>query len=331
MFAFLFFKEMTRSLLLTRIDGSSQTELGTISSGQVFVGREPDDGIAISSPAISRNHGVFLREKHHWFFKDLGSTNGSWLNGRKLESESPRIVKPGDSLQLADVTIHIGEGDSESGEPDLQDRCLVVLARNSYLADYPVPEYGRALAIGGTNSDLKLDVDIYELPSLVIERRGSSVCAYSVAKDVPVLLNGVTLEQTKVLQDRDELSVGHYIVIFIDAPETVSMIQSDLAYEEQPPSQEEEENISGQKRQIRTKFGQALSSWEESVESTVTIDPKEAKERIAGAELHPAMRYSITEPETGCNFESLENKILIAVGVAMFIAVIALVVWWLMP
>lgn len=54
------------------------------------VGRGPGPGgIAIIEPSVSRCHAELKRAATGWFVRDLGSTNGTYLDGRRINSEVP--------------------------------------------------------------------------------------------------------------------------------------------------------------------------------------------------------------------------------------------------
>ena len=56
--------------------------------------------IEIKGDYISRKHGRFEPDGFDCTYTDLGSTNGTWLNGQKLESGMPVTLKNGDILQI---------------------------------------------------------------------------------------------------------------------------------------------------------------------------------------------------------------------------------------
>jgi pSer/pThr/pTyr-binding forkhead associated (FHA) protein len=47
---------------------------------------------------VSRQHAEIRPRGGSWVLTDLGSTNGSSLNGRRIEG--PEVVKPGDEIEL---------------------------------------------------------------------------------------------------------------------------------------------------------------------------------------------------------------------------------------
>ena len=48
------------------------------------VGRHADNTIAIDDSFVSGSHAELLFDSGAWWMQDLGSTNGSWVNGQRL-------------------------------------------------------------------------------------------------------------------------------------------------------------------------------------------------------------------------------------------------------
>ncbi|MEE8047010.1 MAG: FHA domain-containing protein, partial [Dehalococcoidia bacterium] len=57
-----------------------------------FVGRDPANQVVIEHPTVSRNHVEILVNDSEWFVKDLGSRNGTVVDGAKLGSEPLRLT-----------------------------------------------------------------------------------------------------------------------------------------------------------------------------------------------------------------------------------------------
>ncbi|MGZ6977408.1 MAG: FHA domain-containing protein [Acidimicrobiia bacterium] len=49
----------------------------------IVVGRDPECDIVIDDPLVSRHHVRFTYDGTHWFFEDLGSSRGTYFDGRR--------------------------------------------------------------------------------------------------------------------------------------------------------------------------------------------------------------------------------------------------------
>jgi predicted component of type VI protein secretion system len=69
----------------------------------VTLGRSRQCDIVLEDPNISRQHAEIRPRGGAWVLTDLGSTNGSLINGRRIEH--PEVVKPGDEIEIGTSVI----------------------------------------------------------------------------------------------------------------------------------------------------------------------------------------------------------------------------------
>jgi pSer/pThr/pTyr-binding forkhead associated (FHA) protein len=68
------------------------------------IGRALDNDLVLGDTTVSRYHAVLELEKEVLFVRDLRSTNGTYLNGRRIERSR---IKEGDVLRLGQAEISV--------------------------------------------------------------------------------------------------------------------------------------------------------------------------------------------------------------------------------
>ncbi|MFM7360820.1 MAG: transglycosylase domain-containing protein [Cyanobium sp.] len=96
------------------------------------IGRASDGDITIDHPAVSRRHALLERHGSHWLLSDLGSTNGLWWQGRRVQR---LLLRDGDRIRFG----------PEPPDPDESDAALPVLR----FVRPPQPRRSRLLRLGG--------------------------------------------------------------------------------------------------------------------------------------------------------------------------------------
>lgn len=64
------------------------------------IGREQGNNIVVDLDNVSRRHACILRRQGRMFVKDLGSTNGTYLNDQPLTGPQP--LHDGDQIRIGD-------------------------------------------------------------------------------------------------------------------------------------------------------------------------------------------------------------------------------------
>jgi hypothetical protein len=84
-----------------RLVGSSGESL-PLGEGENLVGRDPGLPISLETEtSVSRRHAALIRTGTTVVVRDLGSTNGTYVNGQKVDGEKP--LSTGDSVQFGQV------------------------------------------------------------------------------------------------------------------------------------------------------------------------------------------------------------------------------------
>ena len=74
--------------------------------GPVVIGRSPSSDIVIDEPYVSASHARFTIQGPALVLEDLGSTNGTMVNGHNIEQ--PVTLRDTDEVQVGDVIMRVG-------------------------------------------------------------------------------------------------------------------------------------------------------------------------------------------------------------------------------
>ena len=69
------------------------------------IGRDVNNAIVIDDSFVSAEHAMLTFRGRAWYVEDRGSTNGTWLNGQRVEGLVP--LGYGDELQIGQVRLRL--------------------------------------------------------------------------------------------------------------------------------------------------------------------------------------------------------------------------------
>lgn len=91
-------------LAIKILTGQQMGKVIPIKEGASFIGRAPECDIILPSNNVSKKHAQFEKQGNLLILTDLKSTNGSFVNGIKVESAK---VHPGDKISFHDMVIEV--------------------------------------------------------------------------------------------------------------------------------------------------------------------------------------------------------------------------------
>jgi len=80
----------------------------------ITLGREANNDIVIEDPQVSRHHARLTQQGTGYAVEDLGSTNGTFINGHRVMGTRP--LNSGDTLGLGDTVVLKVVGVAGAGE-----------------------------------------------------------------------------------------------------------------------------------------------------------------------------------------------------------------------
>jgi uncharacterized protein involved in exopolysaccharide biosynthesis len=102
------------------VNGTNAGQTHPLLARETFIGRSPSAQVRIDEPGVSGKHAQLVMMSGQHVLVDLDSTNGTFLNGSKLEARQPVPLAAGDSIQVAETILAYVEGTREKIDPTRQ-------------------------------------------------------------------------------------------------------------------------------------------------------------------------------------------------------------------
>lgn len=91
--------EPKEAALLLRIEGGEIKQRWSLAAPVTTIGRWEDNDLVIDDRWVSRHHARVRRERDQYYIEDLGSKNGTLVNGRRISG--PTLLADGDEIQVS--------------------------------------------------------------------------------------------------------------------------------------------------------------------------------------------------------------------------------------
>src|SRR3954454_16786329 len=173
---------------------------------EVTIGRAPDNTFTIDDEEVSRRHARVFRDGGGFVLEDLGSSNGTLVNGGRIGG--PHRLGPGDRIGVAGVVLDFIPGAAPPGD-------------GTRMLSRPVPALvtervqltGEQLAIGrDESSDLVLRDPNVSRRHAVLSRRPEGVSLADLGSTNGTRVNGELVTNTWV-KSGDQIGVGPYVLV----------------------------------------------------------------------------------------------------------------------
>lgn len=90
---------------LVVVEGKLAGHEFTLARSSVVMGRGKQSDIVLAEQGISRQHASIQRDPQGWTLTDLGSTNGTLLNGQPLRAREPYLLRSGDRVTIGSYVL----------------------------------------------------------------------------------------------------------------------------------------------------------------------------------------------------------------------------------
>jgi len=99
---------------LTIIKGFNKGEVYPLEGDEIIIGRGDEHGIVLNIAEISRSHAILTKAEEGYMIKDLGSTNGTFVDKKKVGEKY--LLKSGDTIMLGDAIYMTYQADMDPEE-----------------------------------------------------------------------------------------------------------------------------------------------------------------------------------------------------------------------
>jgi DNA-binding SARP family transcriptional activator len=88
-------------------------------TGSILVGRDAGADVPLADASVSRTHAAVLRWESGWTLLDLGSRDGTTLDGRPVTDGTP--LRPGDVVRCGDVVLLVADARADGVPEDARE------------------------------------------------------------------------------------------------------------------------------------------------------------------------------------------------------------------
>ena len=118
---------------LTMRTGPNPGTVYALEGDQITIGRDATNDISINDAEVSRHHARMTFQGGKFVLEDMGSTNGTHVNGQRLTG--PRVLKSGEVISLGEQIVFVFE--SMGGDPG----ATIASPRKAVSARQPVQSF----------------------------------------------------------------------------------------------------------------------------------------------------------------------------------------------
>jgi ABC transport system ATP-binding/permease protein len=183
-----------------------QTTRHPLHKPMMRVGRAPDNDIVLNFPTVSGHHLRLDVSGDTAQVTDLGSTNGTALNGRFLTPNNPAPFQPGDMLRIADqqgnsvgLSLSSGAGQELSPRP---------------LGMHALAQYNQAFIGRDNTNQVVLDHPSISRRHAEISRQGNGFALRDLGSANGTFVNGQRIVGWISLNAGDVIQVGPFKLVY---------------------------------------------------------------------------------------------------------------------
>lgn len=189
--------------LVIRVLGQAPYEVA-LTEPVVTVGRAPSNTLVLASPYVSAHHGRLEGAGGQWQYVDLGSTNGTFLNGQRVQSA---VLRHGDILRIGDL-----QGNSASLTFMLGDSRVLQGPQN--IGSLTLETQGALILGRDPQAHIPLQAPIVSWHHASITAGVQGVVLSDLNSTNGTFVNGQRLQRPQLLREGDVVQIGPFSLIY---------------------------------------------------------------------------------------------------------------------
>jgi two-component system cell cycle response regulator len=151
---------------IVQIHGPGLGKKYPLEENEFTIGREEGNHIVVDLDNVSRRHAMIIRKQGRMFVKDLGSTNGTYLNDQEVTQETP--LRSGDLIKVGGSIFKFLTGDNVELQYHETIYTLTIVDgltgvnNKRYFLEYLEREMGRCHRYGRPLTLMMFDIDFFK-------------------------------------------------------------------------------------------------------------------------------------------------------------------------
>jgi len=184
------------------------------------LGRAGDNDVILDDPQVSRHHARLAYSEAGYTIADLGSANGTFVNGQPLPPRIPQLVRPGDTIQIGPFALVIQAPQAGVTPPPLPGERVRISSRpqpgllvqvDGRLHKFPLNKgvltFGRS-----KDNDIVVDSPVVSRHHARLEQVGNTFRIVDLGSANGLVYSGQRITE-KTLQDGDVLYITDRVAL----------------------------------------------------------------------------------------------------------------------
>ncbi len=214
-----------------RVDGPGGTRSYPVSPGTITLGRVPENMVPLAHDQVSRQHAQISWDSRGCSVMDLGSRNGTLLNGTRLAQRQPEPLQNGDCIQIGPFSISLEMAPAAAASPAGAPSAIPLAAPSTPGNVAPAgPVAGRPPAppTGVLNLQGRVTIKLGRAPDndividhpqasryhAIIEQSGTGVKITDLGSTNGTVVNGQRITGARPLKEGDSVQIASYRFVY---------------------------------------------------------------------------------------------------------------------